>query len=170
MQEADGGEPIAVLTPEVKAAIMKNISRRMTPQPLKIRADVDMTCFAYDGVLHIQASSLTSSDSGWCHHIACPLSKDCCQQAYCSAALVLPRAIISNARGHMLPNLLSGADLSTDTYNHSFDAAPRAPLEVSVLVVLCFTRLTVPHYCRQTPVRTRWYTALPQHLPKCAVV
>lgn len=35
---------------------MKNITRRMTPQPLKIRADVDMTCFAYDGVLHIQVS------------------------------------------------------------------------------------------------------------------
>jgi translation initiation factor 2 subunit 1 len=66
LQEANGGEPIAVLTPEVKAAIMKNISRRMTPQPLKIRADVDMTCFAYDGVLHIQeamrAAEATSTE------------------------------------------------------------------------------------------------------------
>ena len=35
---------------------MKNIKRRLTPQPLKIRADVDMTCYAYDGVLHIQVS------------------------------------------------------------------------------------------------------------------
>ena len=32
----------------------KNIKRRMTPQPLKIRADVELTCFAYDGVLHIK--------------------------------------------------------------------------------------------------------------------
>ena len=34
---------------------MKNIKRRMTPQPLKIRADIELTCFKYDGVLHIQA-------------------------------------------------------------------------------------------------------------------
>ncbi|KAK9829344.1 hypothetical protein WJX72_005290 [[Myrmecia] bisecta] len=52
--EIHGGEPIAVLTPEVREAIIKNVRRRMTPQPLKIRADVDLTCFAYDGVLHIQ--------------------------------------------------------------------------------------------------------------------
>ena len=26
----------------------------MTPQPLKIRADVEMTCFEYDGVMRIQ--------------------------------------------------------------------------------------------------------------------
>ena len=56
MQEVNGGEPLSVLTDDVRTAIMKNITRRMTPQPLKIRADIDMTCFAYDGVLHIQAS------------------------------------------------------------------------------------------------------------------
>ena len=33
---------------------MVNIRRRMTPQPLKIRADVELTCFGYDGVLHIK--------------------------------------------------------------------------------------------------------------------
>jgi translation initiation factor 2 alpha subunit (eIF-2alpha) len=26
----------------------------MTPQPLKIRADVEMKCFQFDGVLHIK--------------------------------------------------------------------------------------------------------------------
>ena len=45
---------VQVLTPEVREAIVKNIKRRMTPQPLKIRADVELTCFSYDGVLHIQ--------------------------------------------------------------------------------------------------------------------
>lgn len=49
----DGQEPEA-LTAEVKDAVIKNVRRRMTPQPLKIRADVELTCFAYDGVLHIQ--------------------------------------------------------------------------------------------------------------------
>ena len=38
----------------VKEALVKDIRRRMTPQPLKIRADVELTCFAYDGVLHIK--------------------------------------------------------------------------------------------------------------------
>ena len=54
VQELNGGEPLPVLSDDVRTAIMKNITRRMTPQPLKIRADIDMTCFAYDGVLHIQ--------------------------------------------------------------------------------------------------------------------
>ena len=38
----------------VKDALVKDIRRRMTPQPLKIRADVEMTCFEYDGVMRIQ--------------------------------------------------------------------------------------------------------------------
>ncbi len=50
----NGGEPLEVLTDEVRDAIMKNIRRRMTPQPVKIRADVELTCFSYDGILHIQ--------------------------------------------------------------------------------------------------------------------
>lgn len=61
--EFNNGEPIACLTEPVKEAIIKNIKRRMTPQPLKIRADVDLTCFSYDGVLHIQVSVLTLLDS-----------------------------------------------------------------------------------------------------------
>lgn len=52
--QVNDGEPLEVLTDEVKDAIMKNIRRRMTPQPVKIRADVELTCFSYDGILHIQ--------------------------------------------------------------------------------------------------------------------
>lgn len=75
LQEVNGGEPLSVLSDSVRAAIMKNITRRMTPQPLKIRADVDMTCFAYDGVLHIQVTLFRASPAGdssivWAiHHI-----------------------------------------------------------------------------------------------------
>ena len=47
-------EEAPVVTPAVRAALMVNIRRRMTPLPLKIRADVELTCFAYDGVLHIK--------------------------------------------------------------------------------------------------------------------
>lgn len=42
--------------PQVREALLKNIKRRMTPQPLKIRADVELTCFQYDGIEHIRAA------------------------------------------------------------------------------------------------------------------
>jgi len=38
------------LSPEIKEALLKNIKRRLTPQAVKIRADVEVTCFAYDGI------------------------------------------------------------------------------------------------------------------------
>ena len=42
------------LVPDVKEELVKIIRRRMTPQPLKIRADIELKCFQYDGVLHIK--------------------------------------------------------------------------------------------------------------------
>ena len=45
---------VPAVTPEVKDSLVKNIRRRMTPQPLKIRADIEMKCFQFDGVLHIK--------------------------------------------------------------------------------------------------------------------
>lgn len=49
-----GEEAKEVLTTEVRSALIKDIKRRMTPTPLKIRADIELTCFQYDGVLHIK--------------------------------------------------------------------------------------------------------------------
>lgn len=54
--EEDNKGPIDVLTPEVHDALLKNIKRRMTPQPVKIRADVELTCFHYDGIEHIKTA------------------------------------------------------------------------------------------------------------------
>lgn len=54
--EANGGNDVAILTPDVKDGILRNVRRRLTPQPIKIRADVEMTCFNYDGVEHIKAA------------------------------------------------------------------------------------------------------------------
>ena len=48
------GNQVPAVDDAVKDALTKDIRRRMTPQPLKIRADVELTCFAYDGVLHIK--------------------------------------------------------------------------------------------------------------------
>lgn len=51
---------VPAISDEVKDALIKNIRRRMTPQPLKIRADIEMKCFQFDGVLHIKVSILQS--------------------------------------------------------------------------------------------------------------
>ncbi|KAM7485072.1 hypothetical protein LguiA_001081 [Lonicera macranthoides] len=53
-----GGQEVTKVVPalseDVKDALVRNIRRRMTPQPLKIRADIEMKCFQFDGVLHIK--------------------------------------------------------------------------------------------------------------------
>jgi len=69
--EAHGGAPIPCMTPAVKDALLKNVRRRLTPQPLKVRADVELTCFAFDGVLHIQSAMRAAAAAGT---DACPVS------------------------------------------------------------------------------------------------
>lgn len=36
--------------------VIKNIKRRLTPQPVKVRADLEVTCFHYEGIDAIRAS------------------------------------------------------------------------------------------------------------------
>ncbi|KAI3505101.1 hypothetical protein L1887_27006 [Cichorium endivia] len=63
----DGNEVTKVvpaLTEDVKDALVKNIRRRMTPQPLKIRADIEMKCFQFDGVLHIKDAMRKAEAAG----------------------------------------------------------------------------------------------------------
>lgn len=38
------------LSEEMKDSLIKNIKRRLTPQPVKVRADVEVTCFQYEGI------------------------------------------------------------------------------------------------------------------------
>jgi translation initiation factor 2 subunit 1 len=45
---------VPAVTPEVKEALVKDIRRIMISQALRIRADVEMKCFQFDGVLHIK--------------------------------------------------------------------------------------------------------------------
>ncbi|EEB08474.1 translation initiation factor eIF2 alpha subunit [Schizosaccharomyces japonicus yFS275] len=40
--------------PGVVKDLLAQISRRLTPQPIKIRADVEVTCFGYDGITAIK--------------------------------------------------------------------------------------------------------------------
>ncbi|KAH9611418.1 hypothetical protein KSS87_006203 [Heliosperma pusillum] len=63
----DGQEVTEVLpavTPEIKDALVKNVKRRMTPQPLKIRADIELKCFQFDGVLHIKDAMRKAEAAG----------------------------------------------------------------------------------------------------------
>lgn len=55
---------VPAMQEEVKQALIKNIHRRMTPQPLRIRADIELRCFQYDGVLHIQESMRKAEAAG----------------------------------------------------------------------------------------------------------
>jgi len=38
------------LSEEVKETLLSNINRRLTPQPIKLRADLEVTCFSYEGI------------------------------------------------------------------------------------------------------------------------
>ena len=38
------------MSDDVRKVLMENIQRRLTPQPIKIRADIEVTCFKYEGV------------------------------------------------------------------------------------------------------------------------
>lgn len=49
---------------EVLDALMKNIRRRMTPQPVKFRADVEVTCFHYGGIEHIKSAMRAAEEAG----------------------------------------------------------------------------------------------------------
>jgi translation initiation factor 2 subunit 1 len=44
------------ISADVRENLLTNIKRRLTPQPVKIRADFDMTCYTYDGIDAIKAA------------------------------------------------------------------------------------------------------------------
>jgi translation initiation factor 2 subunit 1 len=44
------------LPQNIRDALMSNITRRLTPQPIKLRADIEVTCFAYQGIDAIKAA------------------------------------------------------------------------------------------------------------------
>jgi translation initiation factor 2 subunit 1 len=44
------------IEPEVKRNLLKNIARRLAPQPVRIRADIEVTCFNEEGIDAIKAA------------------------------------------------------------------------------------------------------------------
>jgi len=56
------------IEPDVKNCLVKNIQRRLTPQPVKVRADLEVTCFHYEGIDAIKSAlkageALSTADS-----------------------------------------------------------------------------------------------------------
>jgi len=49
---------LTIPNPAVIPALTAQISRRLTPQPAKIRADIEVTCFSYDGIDAIKTALL----------------------------------------------------------------------------------------------------------------
>jgi hypothetical protein len=44
------------ISDDIKDALVDNIRRRLTPQPVKVRADIEVTCFQYEGIDAIKAA------------------------------------------------------------------------------------------------------------------
>ena len=52
------------ITADVKDALQLYIKRRLAPQPVKIRADIEVTCFTYDGIDAIKEALTTGESVG----------------------------------------------------------------------------------------------------------
>jgi translation initiation factor 2 subunit 1 len=50
------------IEPEIKDAIFTFIRRKLTPQPVKIRADIEVTCFNYEGIEAVKSALLTGEE------------------------------------------------------------------------------------------------------------
>lgn len=62
-------EPDAVLgdydiEPNVKEALMANVTRRLTPMATRLRADIEVTCFGYEGIDAIKEALLAGQALG----------------------------------------------------------------------------------------------------------
>ena len=50
--------------PEVKEALLVYVKRRLAPQPVKIRADIEVTCFTYEGIDAIKEALTEGENAG----------------------------------------------------------------------------------------------------------
>lgn len=55
-------EEVESPTPEILEELKLYISRRLTPQAIKIRADIEVSCFSYEGIEAIKKSLRTAED------------------------------------------------------------------------------------------------------------
>ncbi|CAA7031975.1 unnamed protein product [Microthlaspi erraticum] len=55
---------VRAVSEELKDALVRNVRRRMTLQPMKIRADIELKCFQFDGVIHIKEAMKKAEAEG----------------------------------------------------------------------------------------------------------
>jgi translation initiation factor 2 subunit 1 len=49
-------EGLPVLAPDVMEGLLAQIKRKLTPQPIKIRCDIEVTCYNYEGIEAVRAA------------------------------------------------------------------------------------------------------------------
>jgi len=52
------------MSEEIKTDLLQYIKRRLAPQPIKVRADIEVSCFTYEGIDAIKESLLKGIDVG----------------------------------------------------------------------------------------------------------
>jgi len=52
------------LDPQVKSILMNDIKKRLTPQPVKIRADIEVSCFTIEGIEAVKAALMAGLAQG----------------------------------------------------------------------------------------------------------
>ncbi|KAJ3701647.1 hypothetical protein LUZ61_005352 [Rhynchospora tenuis] len=60
----DGEKAVPLVSHEVKNLLVKNIRHKMASQPVKICATVEIKCYQFDGVLHIQRAMTKAQGAG----------------------------------------------------------------------------------------------------------
>lgn len=53
-----------VISNEIKEALLSYIKRRLAPQPVKIRSDIEVTCYNYEGIDAIKEALLEGENAG----------------------------------------------------------------------------------------------------------
>lgn len=52
------------ITEDERRELLKNVNRRLTPQPIKLRADIEVTCFKFEGIDAVKAALKAGEASG----------------------------------------------------------------------------------------------------------
>ncbi len=53
-----------IISEDIKQDIINNIKRKLAPQPVKVRADIEVTCFKYEGVDAIKEALMSGEAVG----------------------------------------------------------------------------------------------------------
>lgn len=52
------------MSQELKDSLTSYIKKRLAPQPIKVRCDLEVTCFTYEGILAVKEALLTGQKEG----------------------------------------------------------------------------------------------------------